>query len=210
MSEQERTLADIDAELALLRQRARALLVERTHAIERMEDARQRDLQKLLQSLLCPHPSRTRFVGCGGRAFWICDGCEQVVERAESETEPDEEPPPAPEPVAPPNGEDAPNGIERIDKVALFALPEYSFSLPTGTTIGKRWRALRGARWWIGEYVPCEKPGHVGIVWKLAELVEEPPGFALETTPGGGAYPVGPPDFTPRPIPPEPPPLEPF
>lgn len=33
----------------------------------------------------CEHPSRTRFVGCGGRAFWICDACERVVERAESE-----------------------------------------------------------------------------------------------------------------------------
>jgi hypothetical protein len=33
----------------------------------------------------CPHMSRTRYVGCGGRAYWICDGCERVVERAERE-----------------------------------------------------------------------------------------------------------------------------
>lgn len=36
----------------------------------------------------CAHWSRTRYVGCRGRAYWICDGCEQVVERAPTETYP--------------------------------------------------------------------------------------------------------------------------
>ena len=34
----------------------------------------------------CPHYSKTRYVGCGGRAFWICDGCERVTGEAERET----------------------------------------------------------------------------------------------------------------------------
>lgn len=38
----------------------------------------------------CDHAgmSRTRYVGCGGRSYWICDACEQVVEPGENE--PDE------------------------------------------------------------------------------------------------------------------------
>jgi hypothetical protein len=27
----------------------------------------------------CPHEARTCYVGCGGMAYWICDGCERVV-----------------------------------------------------------------------------------------------------------------------------------
>ena len=27
----------------------------------------------------CPHASQTRYVGCGGMAYWICDGCERVM-----------------------------------------------------------------------------------------------------------------------------------
>ena len=34
----------------------------------------------------CPHLAKTRFVGCGGRAYWICDECEQVTGKAERET----------------------------------------------------------------------------------------------------------------------------
>lgn len=57
------------------------------------------------------------------------------------------------------------------------ALPEYSASLPTGTTIGKRWRRhdgvfdqdflLRGGTpvWMIGEYIEINTPGRVGIKW---------------------------------------------
>lgn len=235
----DRTLADVNRELVELADRSRALQVERAQLLSEHADANHRRTMRLLEALLCGHESRTRFVGCGGRAYWICDACEQVVEKAERE--------PAttvivnvatPESIAQlldtPGGEaailsvlqarrprppesapapapaldllDPPQGVERIDKVALFALPEYSFSLPTGTTIGKRWRALRGARWWIGEYVPCEKPGHVGIVWKVAELVEVPPCAApcspehlepggMVIGPDGGAYPAAAPKF---------------
>lgn len=56
-------------------------------------------------------------------------------------------------------------------------LPEYSCSLPTGTTLGKRWRCaihvepwgqitLPEIGWMIGEYyeIPGDKT-HVGIRW---------------------------------------------
>lgn len=57
------------------------------------------------------------------------------------------------------------------------ALPEYSATIPTGTTIGKRWRRLDGAhdhvakaaghkpRWIIGEYTEHADPTKVGIKW---------------------------------------------
>lgn len=53
----------------------------------------------------------------------------------------------------------------RITGAALDALSEYSTSLPTGTTIGKRWKQRRPDGWLIGEYVPHQDPGTVGIKW---------------------------------------------
>lgn len=61
----------------------------------------------------------------------------------------------------------------------LDSLPDYSCSVPTGTTVGKRWRRrLRyqhkpGLRWGIhgrppqivGEYVEHDDPGLVAIRW---------------------------------------------
>ncbi len=68
-------------------------------------------------------------------------------------------------------------GEETITLEALAALPEYSCSLPTGTTIGVRWRAATrymGERteWRIGTYVSDPSPGMVGIEWAWA--VSEP------------------------------------
>jgi len=49
-------------------------------------------------------------------------------------------------------------------------LLEYSASLPTGTTIGKRWKAHRvhdGLDYWLmGEYTPHLDPEMVGIKWR--------------------------------------------
>lgn len=66
---------------------------------------------------------------------------------------------------------------EVIDLAELESLLEYSTTLPTGTTIGKRWRRARrpGARvteWWIGTYVEHPDPDRVGIEWVWA--VSEP------------------------------------
>lgn len=78
----------------------------------------------------------------------------------------------------------------------LAELPEYSCSLPTGTTIGKRWRRNRAAyargtvvglhpfdgtpiveypdeEWWLGEYVDIGEPERVGIVWRRVRVAAE-------------------------------------
>lgn len=72
----------------------------------------------------------------------------------------------------------APSEIE-IGREELRELPEYSCSLPTGTTIGKRWgRQLHhGSRvptetreWQLGEYMecPCTSEREVAIAWAWA------------------------------------------
>lgn len=67
----------------------------------------------------------------------------------------------------------------RITAREFRALPEYSCSLPTGTTPGKRWKRLDGAHdrnflaaggkphWMIGEYDPACPPGAkiIKIFW---------------------------------------------
>ena len=65
--------------------------------------------------------------------------------------------------------------MERAD---LEELPDYSCTLPTGTTIGKRWKRRRNyydesKGWVMGEYAPCAEPGYVAIVWRDVLLVEE-------------------------------------
>ena len=80
-----------------------------------------------------------------------------------------------------------------VDQDELAELREYSASIPTGTTIGKRWRRDLNAYvrpvvaclhffdgapvrevlpplWVIGEYVACDEPGMVGIEWFRVEL----------------------------------------
>lgn len=65
-------------------------------------------------------------------------------------------------------------GEEVISVEALRDLLEYSSSLPTGTTIGKRWRATRYTQegdatdWKIAEYVEHPDPGLIGIKWVWA------------------------------------------
>jgi hypothetical protein len=65
-----------------------------------------------------------------------------------------------------------------LTKEAFDALDEYSCSIPTGTTIGKRWKRgepYHGPRstWYLCEYVPCETPGHVGIRVRLIRIVTD-------------------------------------
>ncbi len=72
---------------------------------------------------------------------------------------------------------------EVISRTDLFKLPEYSCSIPTGTTIGKRWRYNVHAyntnsngrvvpeeqhEWMIGEYIEHKDPDKVGIKWAWA------------------------------------------
>jgi hypothetical protein len=66
-----------------------------------------------------------------------------------------------------------------ISRADLFALLEYSCSIPSGTIIGKRWRrdihAYRTPsipdelhEWKIGEYIEDPDPDTVGIRWTWA------------------------------------------
>ncbi len=45
------------------------------------------------------------------------------------------------------------------------ALPVYNTSMPTGTTIGKRWRLVIGGVWWMGEYIAHADPGVTVVRW---------------------------------------------
>lgn len=71
----------------------------------------------------------------------------------------------------------------RMTRRALLALPEYTTSIPTGTTPGKRWRRnvyWDGSEWWQGRY---GKPypegqeffGEIPIYWRRIIVQGEPP-----------------------------------
>lgn len=68
--------------------------------------------------------------------------------------------------------------IVRLSTPQFEEMPEYSCSLPTGTTIGKRWKrnlnfgTREKAVWWMGEYVEDPEPGRVGIEWKEIEIYD--------------------------------------
>jgi len=62
-----------------------------------------------------------------------------------------------------------PKGI-LISRKEFDALPEYSCSIPTGTTVGKKWKRRvpysdKPDSWYLGEYVESLKPGQIGIEW---------------------------------------------
>lgn len=68
------------------------------------------------------------------------------------------------------------------DKTAVMgpedfqALPDYSASIPTGTTIGKRWKRRKDYHdeskgWRLGEYVGHLNPDLVAIRWRTIEVV---------------------------------------
>src|SRR3954471_10997429 len=67
--------------------------------------------------------------------------------------------------------------FERITRAALLTLPEYSASMPTGQTIGKRWRrAIPGGGLVIGEYVAAVAGGTHGVVagrWPRALEIDD-------------------------------------
>lgn len=74
---------------------------------------------------------------------------------------------------------------ERIKEKDFLNLLEYSTSIPTGATIGKRWRRHHQwkdkdgsikSTWYIGEYVQDADPKMVGIKW-TRPLIEKDDGF---------------------------------
>lgn len=59
------------------------------------------------------------------------------------------------------------------------ALGEYSCSLPTGTTMGKKWKRCcpygasnEKASWYMGQYVECSLPGQIGIHWSKITRID--------------------------------------
>lgn len=58
------------------------------------------------------------------------------------------------------------------------SLAEYSCSIPTGTSIGTRWK--RGEpyneprnTWYLGEYVDIGEPDKVGIRWRKIRIITD-------------------------------------
>ena len=61
-----------------------------------------------------------------------------------------------------------------MSRKELEALPEYSRSLPTSTTIGKKWRRrVPGNGWLLGEYAVDPWPGMVAVHWSEIIVGEE-------------------------------------
>lgn len=68
--------------------------------------------------------------------------------------------------------------IERIKQKTLDSLPEYSCSLPTGTTIGKVWKRNNNfgsdldPEWIICEYVNHSDPNLIGIDYRVPVIID--------------------------------------
>lgn len=81
----------------------------------------------------------------------------------------------------------------RLTEAEFYALPDYSCTLPTGTTIGKRWRRREPYEigpeienvWYMGEYVECDDPGKVGIEWSLIEILSKREAQIVHVYPNG-------------------------
>ena len=82
---------------------------------------------------------------------------------------------------------------ELISREKLQALPEYSITVPTGVTIGKRWRKAtvvarldprETTEWLIGTYVESSKEGYADVAWVWAV---EAPGVPHRTARWGPA-----------------------
>jgi len=63
----------------------------------------------------------------------------------------------------------------------LESMPEYSRSIPTGTTLWKMWRRNTNDGWYVGQYVPPSKLKSsrgvdlIGIRWFRVVLKHGPP-----------------------------------
>ena len=76
--------------------------------------------------------------------------------------------------------------VTRLTQAEFRELGEYSCSLPTGTTIGKRWKCNTNAftaclrdkppRWLMGEYYdlgPPDNAKEIGIRWTKIEVIPQ-------------------------------------
>lgn len=74
------------------------------------------------------------------------------------------------------------NGLEVVEmpQFEVDALLEYSTTLPTGKTIGKRWKRRlfvgpKAGSWVLCEYVEDPDPEYVGIASRLIQTTPTPP-----------------------------------
>lgn len=79
-----------------------------------------------------------------------------------------------------------PDDVDTLTQAQFDILPEYSCTLPTGTTIGKKWKRdvnepkrfhriepNAPKEWWTGEYTPHPDPDTVGIKWRKVVIITE-------------------------------------
>lgn len=59
-----------------------------------------------------------------------------------------------------------------VTQTEFNSLKEYSSSIPTGTTIGKRWKRNCSGNWFIGEYVDINSETEIGIKWWRPVIVK--------------------------------------
>lgn len=64
--------------------------------------------------------------------------------------------------------------IERVTMAEFAALSEYSTTLPTGTTIGKKWKRKHPLGWMMGEYIDIDRVDQVGIKWSRIQVETSP------------------------------------
>ena len=60
----------------------------------------------------------------------------------------------------------------RLTQREFDCLPEYSTTVPTGTTIGKRWKRRSREGWHVGEYYDIGSKTEVGIYWYDVDIVD--------------------------------------
>ncbi len=71
--------------------------------------------------------------------------------------------------------------IDFLTQEEMDALSDYSCTIPTGTTIGKKWKRREPYRddqgppfyWYTGEYVPHPDPELMGIKWRRIQIISK-------------------------------------
>jgi hypothetical protein len=72
-----------------------------------------------------------------------------------------------------------------LTQAEFDALPEYSCSIPTTSSrvdnVGRRWKRDQNAfgrgpdtpNWWMGEFIPDDRPDSLGIIWRPIVIADE-------------------------------------
>lgn len=79
-----RNVHEIEREIRQLQGQIAVLLQERVDASRAEAEESSKRVQGALLAMLCDHGLRTHFEAKNGRAYWVCDSCEQVVGAAKA------------------------------------------------------------------------------------------------------------------------------